>query len=240
MLIRGAGGVKKDLLMYKKVAPEDGAPGAEQQARIVDAAARLFIAHGYHGVSYLTIGKELGISHSNIHYYFRIKSMLAEAVLRQVSDATLESMKSIWVDPASTLFDKLLKTRDWMYEHYLLFNPGGKGGHSWGLLARFTMDADALPLPMKRLMRSTLQRLEEFIAEGVKLAVQSGELSEDAPQAGITLQITSLVSVSGQATRSGGNFDRLDDLIKWTYTSIRRAYGRSGSAQLRWVEPKAP
>jgi TetR/AcrR family transcriptional regulator, transcriptional repressor for nem operon len=227
-------------IMARRLADEDGAPGAEQQTRIVEAAARLFIAHGYHGVSYLDIAKELGISHSNIHYYFRVKSMLAEAVLRQVSDATLESMKEIWVDPSSTLFAKLISTRDWMYEHYVLFNPGGKGGHSWGLLARFTMDADALPPPMKRLMRSTLQRLEDFIAEGVKLAVQSGELADDAPQAGITLQITSLVSVSGQATRSSGNFDRLDELVKWTYTSIRRAYGGPGSHEVRWVQPKAP
>ena len=91
---------------------------------------------------------------------------------------------------------------------------------------------------MKRVMRSTLQKLEDFIAEGVRLAVQSGELVEEAPQAGITLQITSLVSVSGQATRSGSSFDRLDDLIKWTYTSIHRAYGRAGDNQVRWVGPK--
>ena len=45
----------------KKTLPEDNAPGADQQARIVEAAARLFIAHGYHGVSYLNIAKELGI-----------------------------------------------------------------------------------------------------------------------------------------------------------------------------------
>ena len=221
-----------------KTLPEDNAPGADQQARIVEAAARLFIAHGYHGVSYLNIAKELGISHSNIHYYFRVKPMLAEAVLVQVSDATLASMNKIWADPSTTLFSKLISTRDWMYDHYLEFNPGGKGGHSWGLLARFTMDADALSTPMKRVMRSTLQKLEDFIAEGVRLAVQSGELVEEAPQAGITLQITSLVSVSGQATRSGSSFDRLDDLIKWTYTSIHRAYGRTGDNQVRWVGPK--
>lgn len=226
--------------MAKRIKREDAAPGAEQQARIVEAAARLFIAHGYHGVSYLNIAKELGTSHSNIHYYYRIKSMLAEAVLLQVTEATLASMKKIWVDPGTTLLDKLLSTRDWMFDHYLEFNPGGKGGHSWGLLARFTMDADALTTPMKRLMRSTLQKLEDFIAEGVRLAVESGELVEDAPQTGITLQIASLVSVSGQATRSSSSFDRLDDLIKWTYTSIQRAYGRSGSGQLRWVNPKLP
>lgn len=220
--------------------PTDSAPGADQQARIVEVAARLFIAHGYHGVSYLHIAKELGINHSNIHYYFRVKAMLAEAVLRQVSDATLESMKKIWINPETTFLAKLLSTHNWMFEHYLEFNPGGKGGHSWGLLARFTMDADALSPPIRKLMRSTLQRLDDYIAEGVRLAVESGELVEDAPQAGITLQISSLLSVSGQATRSGSGFERLEDLIKWTYTSIARAYGRRGAGLGQWVQPGAP
>ena len=143
--------------------PTDSAPGADQQARIVEVAARLFIAHGYHGVSYLHIAKELGINHSNIHYYFRVKAMLAEAVLRQVSDATLESMKKIWINPETTFLAKLLSTRNWMFEHYLEFNPGGKGG-----------------------------------------------------------------------------FERLEDLIKWTYTSIARAYGRRGAGLGQWVQPGAP
>lgn len=215
-----------------------GAPGDDQQARIVETAARLFIAHGYNGVSYLSIAKELGTSHSNIHYYFRVKSQLAEAVLRQVADATLQSMQKIWLDPSSTLFEKLIGTRDWMYEHYLQFNPGGKGGHSWGLLARFTMDADVLSLPMKRLMRSTLRGLEDYISTGVRLAMESGELATDAPQAGITLQLSSLISVSGHATRSAAGFERLDELIKWTYAAIRRAYGRSGGIERSWPEPK--
>ena len=32
--------------------------------------------------SYLDIARELGTTHSNVHYYFRTKSKLAETVLR--------------------------------------------------------------------------------------------------------------------------------------------------------------
>jgi TetR/AcrR family transcriptional regulator, transcriptional repressor for nem operon len=227
--------------MTKLATPVDGAPGdSNQQRRIVEVATRLFIAHGYHGVSYLHIARELGINHSNVHYYFRVKAMLAEAVLRQVADATLDSMRMIWVDPKTTLLDKMLSTRDWMLEHYLQFNPDGKGGHSWGLLARFTMDSQALSLPMKTLMRGTLQQIEDYIAQGVGLAVQSGELVDDVPQASITLQINSVVLVSGLTTRSGRGFGRLEDLMKGTYFSIARAYGRRGSRSVRWVQAKVP
>ena len=37
--------------------------------RIREAATDLFIRDGYNGVSFLGIGKELGITHSNIHVH---------------------------------------------------------------------------------------------------------------------------------------------------------------------------
>lgn len=37
--------------------------------QIEAVATELFIRDGYRGVSYLGIGKELGITHSNVHYY---------------------------------------------------------------------------------------------------------------------------------------------------------------------------
>ena len=59
-------------------------------------ATELFIRNGYHGVSYLGIGKELGITHSNVHYYYRTKAALAEAVLKRVAKETLQATEGIW------------------------------------------------------------------------------------------------------------------------------------------------
>ena len=88
---------------------------ADVTSRIEEVATRLFILHGYNGVSYLDIAKELGTTHSNIHYYYRTKALLAEAVLRRVADATLDAMKGIWTRPGTSLFDKFIGTRDWIY-----------------------------------------------------------------------------------------------------------------------------
>ena len=101
--------------------------GQDLQVRIEEVAVRLFITHGYNGVSYLNIARELGISHSNIHYYYRTKAVLAEAVLRRVAGGTLEAMKQIWAGRDTGLFEKFVSMRDWTYQQYLLFNPGGKG-----------------------------------------------------------------------------------------------------------------
>lgn len=210
--------------------------GADTMSRIEEVATRLFILHGYNGVSYLDIAKELGTTHSSIHYYYRTKAVLAEAVLRRVAEATIGAMQSIWVDPQTRLLDKFIGTRDWIYRQYLLFNPGGKGGRLWGLLSRFTLEADALTPAMRRVIRSSVDKLEDHIATGVRLAVETGELVDDAPQAGITLQIASVMSVTGRMTRHAAGFDRLDELLRWTHAVIARAYGTAAARPPSWPE----
>ena len=149
------------------------ASGPDVSERIEQVATRLFILHGYNGVSYLDIAREMGVTHSSIHYYYRSKAMLAEAVLRRVAEATLHSMKRIWVEPATGLFDKFVGTRDWIYSQYLLSNPQGSGGQPWGLLSRFTADAEALTPPMRRVIRNSVDKLEEHIAAGVELEARA-------------------------------------------------------------------
>jgi TetR/AcrR family transcriptional repressor of nem operon len=203
-------------------------------ARIEEVATRLFILHGYNGVSYLDVARELAVTHSSIHYYFRTKALLAEAVLRRVADTTLGAMKGIWADPESSLRAKFVGTRDWMHAQFLQSNPTGKGGRPWGLLSRFSLEADALSTPMRRILRASLDRLEEHVNAGVRAAVGNGELAADAPVAPIALQIVSLMAVTGPMTRHASGFDRVDELMHWSYVVIARAYGRTGSEALEW------
>lgn len=215
-------------------------PSAELTDRIEEVATRLFILHGYNGVSYLDIARELSVTHSNIHYYFRTKAILAEAVLRRVAEATLGAMKAIWADPDSTLHAKFVATRDWMHVQFLRFNPGGKGGRPWGLLSRFALEADALNNTMRRQLRASLDRLEDHIRTGIGLAVRNGELVADAPVDGITLQLVSLMAVTGQMTRQASGFGRLDELLYWTCTSLERAYGARPAPDRAWPAPVVP
>lgn len=213
---------------------EPAPAAADPKARIEEVATRLFIRHGYNGTSYLDIARELGTTHSRIHYYFRTKDLLAEAVLRRVTEATLATMRGIWTDARSSLCDKFVATRDWTWRQYLEHNPGGRGGRLWGLLARFTMDADALSLPSRRLLRASVERLDDYVATGVR--GREGELAADAPVEGMALQIASLMAATGQLTRRGSGFERLHDLMRWTYVGIVAAYGLDPPRARPWPE----
>ncbi len=215
------------------------ADAADMVERIERTATELFIRNGYHGVSYLAIAKELGVTHSNVHYYYRTKAALAEAVLARVAQQTVAATGEILRDPADTLARKFVRMRDWIHASYLQFNPGGTGGRPWGLLSRFSMDADALTPAMKTLIRNTLARLEADVRTAVEQAVRSGELAHSSPVDGIALQIMGVMHQTGQLTRYASGFARLDELLKWTLATLLRAYG-SAAATVDWPPPGSP
>ena len=209
-------------------------PSPDPSEQIEAVATELFIRNGYHGVSYLGIGKELGITHSNVHYYYRTKAALAEAVLRRVARQTLKATDAIWTDRGTSLVEKFIRMRDWTYQSYLGFNPNGKGGRPWGLLSRFSIEADALTPDMRQTIRSTLRKLEDEIRCAVQMAVDGGELARDTPVEGVSLQISSVMYLTGQLTRHASGFYRLDELLMWTIRGLLKAYGASKIAKLHW------
>lgn len=217
-----------------RASAEDAADPIERIERV---ATELFIRDGFRGTSYLDIAKVLGITHSNVHYYYRTKAALAEAVLRRVATDTLAATAAIWRDPATTLVDKCVRMRDWIFGSYLQFNPEGRGGRPWGLLARFSSEADALTAEMKQRIRATLRRLEADVRQAVETAHARKELASDAPLEAITLQIVSVLQLSGSLTRYAGGFSRMDDLLAATLRTILRAYGSGRNREIAWPAP---
>lgn len=56
-------------------------PAAERRSRYVDTALRLFIEHGYHGVSMDTVVSEAGGSKATLYRYFESKEALFSAIV---------------------------------------------------------------------------------------------------------------------------------------------------------------
>jgi AcrR family transcriptional regulator len=62
-------------------APEPAEPGIGTRRRILDAARELFAQHGYAGTSIRLIARRCGLSDPAIHYHFRTKSEIYDALL---------------------------------------------------------------------------------------------------------------------------------------------------------------
>src|SRR5919107_1395972 len=56
---------------------------ADTESRILDAAHAVFMRRGTAGARMTEIAREAGVNHALVHYYFRSKQRLAEAVFRR-------------------------------------------------------------------------------------------------------------------------------------------------------------
>ena len=56
---------------------------ADSESRILDAAHAVFLRRGTAGARMTEIAREAGVNHALLHYYFRSKQRLAEAVFRR-------------------------------------------------------------------------------------------------------------------------------------------------------------
>ena len=108
-----------------KDSPDPIAPvplDADTESRILDAANSVFMRRGTAGARMTEIAREAGVNHALVHYYFRSKQRLAEAVFRRAigqffpvmigvftSDAPIEEKVRL---VAAAQIDMLQKNRD--------------------------------------------------------------------------------------------------------------------------------
>jgi TetR/AcrR family transcriptional repressor of nem operon len=59
---------------------DDGVP---TRVRILDAAERMLQVRGYNGFSYGDVAEELGITRAALHYHFKGKAELGQALIER-------------------------------------------------------------------------------------------------------------------------------------------------------------
>src|ERR687895_384777 len=75
--------------------PVDAAADGDTEQRILEAARVVFIRRGTAGARMQEIAAEAGVNQALLHYYFRSKERLAEAVFRQVAGRVLPTIFAI-------------------------------------------------------------------------------------------------------------------------------------------------
>ena len=75
---------------------------------IIDAAARMFAEHGYHGTSTQTIADVLGMRQASLYYYFPSKETALELVCVRGTDGFVEAAEAV-VESTGAPLDKLTR-----------------------------------------------------------------------------------------------------------------------------------
>jgi TetR/AcrR family transcriptional regulator len=92
------------------------ASDGDTEGRILDAAHAVFVRHGTAGARMQDIAKEAGVNQALLHYYFRTKDRLAEAVFRRTAGQLFPRVVQVMASDAS-LEEKIAKVVDIEIDH---------------------------------------------------------------------------------------------------------------------------
>jgi AcrR family transcriptional regulator len=163
---------------------------ADSETRILDAAHAVFTRRGTAGARMAEIAREAGVNHALVHYYFRTKQRLAEAVFRRAAGQLFPAMLAVFASElpieekvrriVSTQVDMLLENR--YLPAYLLAE-----------LNHFPERAELLLNSMAGAPVEVLRpRLFGKLAEQLEAGARGGSLRPISPQA-FVLNLISMV-----------------------------------------------
>lgn len=93
----------------------------DMEIRIIEAAKLMFVKKGYEATKMGDIAAEVGISRTAMHYYFRTKELLFEAIFSKLMESLLPNLGSV-MDEDTTMLEKLPKIMD-LYMATIMANP---------------------------------------------------------------------------------------------------------------------
>jgi AcrR family transcriptional regulator len=177
------------------------------------------------------MAQALGTTRANIHYHFGNKRNLVEEVLKDYVEATLAALKAVWTTPGLTLARKIEAMVELSRKRYAKYNPPGKRGRPWSLIARMRQDSDALT-PKGR---AALQRFGKELYDCIALAIEDAKARNEfvawMPVEDVALQLMSIANSAGPITQDAGDFDRLEQLYAAFTRIMAHAFGQDAAAR---------
>jgi AcrR family transcriptional regulator len=221
--------VAADPLLYGRAGqPEDSGKAMRDQIKAL--AKDLLIQRGFRGVSFGDLASALKTTRANIHYHFGNKQKLVSEVLEDYIEATLAEQKDVWTRPGVPLVARIGQMTEYSYRRYLKYNPPGKSGNPWSLIARMRQDSDALTAKDRASLQRFGKELHAAIAAAIEDAKARGEFVASMPVQDVALQLVGLANSAGPITQDAGNFDRLEQLYTGFTRIVVQAFGTDKAA----------
>jgi len=161
-------------------AAKPAAPGRPKDpgkgAAILEAAKRLFTAHGFDGASMDQIAAEAGVSKLTVYSHYGDKESLFAAAVKSHCEQQLPT-SLFEARPDIPLRDRLLQIADAFFA--MISSPEAVAGH------RFLCTPQMTETPLSRLFwEAGPQRVQDAFAELLRLRVAAGQLQiDDVPRA---------------------------------------------------------
>jgi TetR/AcrR family transcriptional regulator, transcriptional repressor for nem operon len=221
-------------LAHDSIASGRGAPAeasAPMRERIKALARDLLIQYGYRGVSFGDLAAALETTRANIHYHFGHKQQLVEEVLVDYTAETIRGTWAVFSDPGMTFTEKIESVVAFSRRRYAKYNPPGKEGRPWSLIARMRQDGAFLTPRGHEALQDFARDLHACIMAAVVQARDRKEFSAAIPVEDVALQLFSIANSASPITQDAGSFDRLEQLYLGFARIISHAFGRPKRAR---------
>jgi len=163
---------------------------ADSETRILDAAHAVFTRRGTAGARMAEIAREAGVNHALVHYYFRTKQRLAEAVFRRAAGQLFPAMLAVFASdlPIEEKVRRIVSAQvDMLLENRYL------PGYLIAELNHYPERAELLLNSMAGAPAEVLRpRLFGRLAEQLEAGARNGTLRPISPQA-FVLNLISMV-----------------------------------------------
>lgn len=147
--------------------PNDQAKTVETEEKILDAARTVFVRTGTAGARMAEIAKEAGVNQALLHYYFRSKERLANAVFERIASRLFPGVRQALM--ADTSLDDKIDQLVGLYMDNLLRHPFLPGY----MLSELHHHPDRLPHLLENVLGVSPRTLLEPVL--AKLAIQIDE-----------------------------------------------------------------
>ena len=140
------------------------------EARIVDAARQLFIERGFVGTSMSDIASRAGINRPTLHYYFRTKERMFDAVFGGIVGTLVPRVKDIVLQPDRPIGERVESVVDADYDVF-----GANPGLPMFIVREMHRDFDGV---VRTIMELRLGQYIESVRQGLQGEMDSGRLRQ--------------------------------------------------------------
>lgn len=196
-------------------------PENRTSERILDIAERLVQTRGFSNFSYADIAKELAITTASLHYHFRGKAELGQALIARYAERFDDALRRI-DDEASDPRAKL--------EAYAELYAGVLAGKRMCMCGILAAEYQTLPQPMRRAVIDFFDENQRWLTQVIEEGRSDGTLAFTGSPEEVAQSILSTLEGAMLVARPYGDLDRFNATARQLLAGLATAAPRNNRA----------